>query len=220
VVRGCDATKLKYKLTNIQLQYEIIRSKTLADEVERVFTNGKELLYDHVMRSKVVEINKGTQTRINIKLDAQRRSLKAILLLFIEGYTGRGRDSEKYVFPDLTKVSVTINGLTSKIYKSGIEDKDMWEEASRFFVKEKNKTQNMNLTKFYTEDKFGIVIDMRSMASQAMHGSGTRIVNSTDGVQLEIERSKKGSCVVNCHVFVISDSQLNIVRRQLESVQF
>ena len=82
------------------------------------------------------------------------------------------------------------------IYNNGIEDKDMWEEASRFFVKEKNKTENMNLKKFYTGDKFGLVIDMRCMASQAMHGSGTRLVNSTDGVQLEIERSTKGSGVV------------------------
>ena len=72
----------------------MIRSKTLADEAERVFNSGKEFAYDHVMRSKVVPINKGTETRINIKVDAQRRSLKAILLLFIEGYTGGGRDSE------------------------------------------------------------------------------------------------------------------------------
>ena len=91
VVRGSDATKLKYKLTNIQLQYEMIRSKTLADEAERVFNTGKEFVYDHVMRSEVVPINKGTETRINIKLDAQRRSLKAILLLFIRGLH-RGRE--------------------------------------------------------------------------------------------------------------------------------
>ena len=93
VVRGSDATKLKYKLTNIQLQYEMIRSETLADEAESVFNSGKEFAYDHVMRSKVVPINKGTETTINIKVDAQRKSLKAILLLFIEGYTGGGRDS-------------------------------------------------------------------------------------------------------------------------------
>ena len=45
----------------------------------------------------------------------------------------------------------------------------------------------MDVTKFYTGDNFGLLIDMRSMADQSMHGSGTRIVNSTDGVQLEIE---------------------------------
>jgi len=60
---------------------------------------------------------------------------------------------------------------------------------------------------------------MRSMADQSMHGSGTCIVNSTDGVHLEIERTAKGSGNVNCHIFVIADSQFNIMDRQLESVQ-
>jgi len=76
------------------------------------------------------------------------------------------------------------------------------------------------MTKFYTDDKFGLLIDLRSMADQTMHGSGTRLVNSTDGVQLEIQRKAKGSGNVNCHIFVISDSQFNIMGRQLESVQY
>jgi len=102
---------------------------------------------------------------------------------------------------------------------NGVEGKDMWEEAQRFFVKQKNKTEHMNATKFYTGDNFGLVIDMRSMADQEMHGSGKRLVNSTGGVQLEIERKAEGSGNVNCHVFVIADSQFNIIDRQFESVQ-
>jgi len=51
-------------------------------------------------------------------------------------------------------------------------------------VKEKNKTDHMDLKKFYTGDKFGLLIDMRSTADQTMPGSSMRIVNSTDGVQL------------------------------------
>ena len=93
----------------------------------------------HVTRSKVVPVKKGTETRINIKVNAQRRSLKAILLLFMEGYTGGARDSEKYVFPDLTKVSVTINGSPNMIYNNGIEGKDMWEEPTASLWKKKIK---------------------------------------------------------------------------------
>ena len=118
MVKGSDTTKIKYKLTNIQLQYEMISSRTLADEAESVFTTGKEFLYDHVMRSQVVPIDKGTARRINIKVDNQRRSLKDILLLFIDRYNKGARDSEKYVFPDLTKVSVTINGSPNMIYNT------------------------------------------------------------------------------------------------------
>ena len=58
------------------------------------------------------------------------------------------------------------------------------------------------------------------MASQEMHGSGTRLVNTIDGVQLEIKRDAKGSGSVHSHVFIISDAQFNIMNRQLESVQY
>ena len=61
VVKGSDSTKLKYKLTN-----EMIRSTTLADAAKSVYTSGKEFLYDHVTRCKVVTFKKGTETRINI----------------------------------------------------------------------------------------------------------------------------------------------------------
>ena len=219
VVRGSDPTKLKYKLRNIQLEYDMIRSEGLAKEATSIYTSGKEFLYDHVVRDKVIPIDRGTATRINVKVNAQRRSLKGILLLFMESYAAGARDSEKYIFPDIKKISATINGSPNMIYNNGIERRDIWREVSRFFMKEEGKSQFMNLEKFYTGDKFGLLIDLRSMASQEMHGSGTRLVNSTDGVQLEIERDAKGSGTVNCHVFLIADSQFNIMERQMLPLQ-
>ena len=219
VVKGSDPTKLKYKLTNIQLEYEMIHSEKLAEEAESAYT-AKEFAYDHVSRSKVVPINRGTETRINIKVDSQRRSMKGVLLLFVEPYTAGTRDSEKYIFPDLKKISVTVNGSPNMLYNNGIESQDIWSEVSRYFMKDEYKPQHMTLEKFYTGNKFGLLIDLRSMASQEMHGSGTRLVNTTDGVQLEIERDRKGTGPVNCHVFVISDSQFNIINKQLQSVTY
>ena len=105
------------------------------------------------------------------------------------------------------------------LYNNGIESEDAWRQASRFFMKEKHKPQYMTLQKYYAEDKFGLLIDLRSMASQEMHGSGTRLVNTTDGVQLEIKRAT-GKGPFNCHIFVISDAQFNIQNRQLDSVMY
>ena len=220
VVRGSDTTKLKYKLKNIQLEYEMIQSEKFAKEAAEVYTSGKEFAYDHVLRDKVETFDKAKDTRINIKVNAQRRSMKGILVLFVELYAAGTRDSGKYIFPDLKKISVTINSSPNMLYNNSIESRDIWSEVSRFFMKENYKHQHMNLQKFYTKNKFGLLIDLRSMESQKMHGSGTRIVNSTDGVQLEIERDGKGSGQVNCHVYIISDSQFNILNKQLESVQY
>ena len=78
----------------------------------------------------------------------------------------------------------------------------------------------MNAKKFYTKDKFGLLIDFRSMADQAMHQSGLKLLNAGDGIQLELERDLIGTGNVTCHVFVISDSQPNIKGRQFHSVQY
>ena len=220
VVRGSDPSKLEYKLKNIQLEYKMIKSKTLADEALSAYSSGKEFAYDHIQRDEVVMFSKGTDTRLNIRVNPQRWSLKGILLLFIEPYVKGTRQSEAYLNPDLTKVSVTVNGSPNKLYNNGLEGIDVWEEVKCFFLKAENKTQHMNATKFYTEDKFGLMIDLRSMADHSMHGSGTRLVNTKDGVQLELERNASGSGNVNCHIYVISDAQMNILGRQLESVQY
>ena len=50
VVKGSDTTKLKYKLTNIQLEYEMIRSETLANEARSAYSSDKELAYDKVKK--------------------------------------------------------------------------------------------------------------------------------------------------------------------------
>ena len=96
VVRGSDPSKLKYKLTNIQLEYEMIRSKTLADAALSSYTSGIEFAYDHTQRDEVVNFAKGTDTRLNLRVNPQRRSLKGILLLFVERYIAGTRQSEAY----------------------------------------------------------------------------------------------------------------------------
>lgn len=61
----------------------MIRSKTPAEEANSTYSSGKEFAYDHVMRDQVVIFSKGTDTRINLRVNLQRRSLNGILLLFV-----------------------------------------------------------------------------------------------------------------------------------------
>ena len=231
VVRGSDASKLVYKLENIQLEYETIRSKSLADEATSTYASGKEFAYDLVMRERVVPISRGGDTRLNLRVNPQRRSLKGILLLFINPFVASARDTESYFNPDITKVKVTVNGVPNRVYNEGISGTDMWNELTRYFnPRGHTRTRgshtpnggrpNTNLTKYLTGNKFGLFIDLRSMADTTLHGNGQRLVNTQDGVQLEIEQTASGSGNTNCHVFTISDSQLNIMNSQLESVQY
>ena len=220
VVKGSDSSKLGYKLENIQLEYEVIRSKDLADEAASTYASGKEFAYDLVMREKVVPITQGSDTHLNLRVSPQRKSLKSILLLFINPYAAGARDTEHYFNPDITKVKVTVNGVPNRVYNEGLSGSDMWQELTRHFKPSTNGRSNMTLTKYLTSNKFGLWIDLRSMADTTMHGNGQRLVNTQDGVQLEIDRNASGAGTTNCYIFTVSDSQMNIMGQQLESVQY
>ena len=58
------------------------------------------------------------------------------------------------------------------------------------------------------------------MKENDLHGSGMRLVNTKDGVQLAINRDLKGSGKIKCHIFILSDAQFNIVNSELESVMY
>ena len=166
------------------------------------------------------DIARNTDGRLNLLVNPQRRSLKGLLLLFIVPYIAGARDTEHYLNSDITKVSVTVSGSPNRVYNEGITGIDMCREASRFFETKSDGRPNMNLTKYLTDNKFGLFIDLRSMANTTLHGNGQRLVNTQDGIQLAIERNTTGSGTVKCHIFSISDLQMNIMDKRLQSVQY
>ena len=220
VVKGSDGTKLGYKLENIQMEYEVIRSKTLATEAVSTYAGGKAFAYDLVMHERVVPITRGSKNHVNLRVNPQRRSLKGILLLFINPYTAGGLDTEHYFNPNITKVKVTVNGVPNRVYNEGLNGSDMWQELTRHFKPSTNGRPNMTLAKYLTGNKFGLWIDLRSMADTTMHGNGQRMINTQDGVQLEIDLNASGSNNTNCHIFTVSDAQMSIMDQQLESIQY
>ena len=89
-------------------------------------------------------------------------------------------------------MKVTVNGVPNRVYNEGLSGSDMWQELTRHFnPSPKSGRPNMTLAKYLTDNKFGLWIDLRSMADTTMHGNGQRLVNTQDGVQLEIDRTAK-----------------------------
>ena len=78
----------------------------------------------------------------------------------------------------------------------------------------------MTETKFYAEERYGVFIDLRSMSYNNLHGSGLRLININDGVNLTIKRATEGSGNVKCHISILSDAQLNIANGKLESITY
>lgn len=86
VVKGSDSSMLGYELSNIQLEYEVIHSKKLADEGRTNYLNGERFVYEHVIHHKTISIARGADSIINERINVVRRSMKGILCLFYEPY--------------------------------------------------------------------------------------------------------------------------------------
>ena len=102
----------KYKLTDMHLEYEIMESEDLAREVKDQYSVGRSLAYDYTTLLKTLPWNKSS-TRKFIDVNIPRKSMKAIVLLFTKKGSG---DSEEFVFPELTRVNVTVEGNPNDIY--------------------------------------------------------------------------------------------------------
>ena len=112
---------------------------------------------------------------------------------------------------------MTVNGIPNKIYSQGMKTRDFWEEIFRRFGKENS---SLVATDFYAGDRFALFIDLRSMKENNLHCSGLRLVNTKEGVQLSIKRNTSGSGNAKFNIFILSDAQINIVNKELESVTY
>lgn len=67
----------------------------------------------------------------------------------------------------------------------------------------KHLCSNVNSTKFFKQDNFCLFINPCSLRDQVIYGSRLRLVNTKDGIQLELNRKTLGSGSLKCHIFII-----------------
>ena len=118
----------------------------------------------------------------------------------------------EFVFPNLTRVDVTVEGNPNDIYSNGLAKRDMYQEAVRFFSKTECK-KYLGRRKYYT-DKFARVIDFRTIDDDAVSGSDRKLVGTQAGILMEIEKETT-TTNVSCHIFVVADGIINILGTNL-----
>ncbi|CAB4002867.1 Hypothetical predicted protein [Paramuricea clavata] len=205
-----------YKLDNLELEYETIENDNLASEVSSLYSTGRSLSYKHVTLMRTSNWDKDS-TIINENINIPRKSMSAIVLLF----TNRVRtDSEEYIYPNIDKVNMTIEGVPNAVFSQGLPKHRFFEEAKRFFCPMCEKSmadEFMSISKFFSNG-FALVIDLRSTQDDTT-GGGMKIVNTQSGVLLEIKK-RATTADVQCNIFVVSDALLNFADRDLSSIQY
>lgn len=224
VLKG-DSSKLKelgYKLTNICLEYDSVTNSSIASTIEQQYNSGYAFLFDKVDYFKTVKVT-SNDTLINENINFPRRSIKGVLLLFEKSYAAGAKESESFHNPEIKDVDITIEGMSSQLYNNGLRMLDQWYEAKKFFMTDSIKNDEdcfMTIEKYYGNDKgFGLWLDFRSTEDNSLHGSGTKLQNTKDGIQLSFKK-KSGEGPFQMHIFIVSDAQVNIANYQLNSIMF
>ena len=204
-----------YSLENLELEYETIENLDLAEKVLENYSTGRSLSFNHVTLMKTVEWDKDV-TLHNLTVNIPRKSMKAVVLLFKNKTL---TDSEEFIYPNITEVKISVEGVPNSIYSQGMPKSRFFEEAFRIFHCGYESCESvMSLEKFY-KDSFALCIDLRTINDDFVYGDGKKLVNTQSGILLEIKKTAIAANVT-CHVFVLSDGLLNIVNRDLSSIQF
>ena len=138
VIKSSD-TNATFKLSNISLEYEIVRHAELARSIRQSYSN-LNVYYERVHRHSVIPMNK-KDVAWNVNLNTPAKSLKGILLLFQEPQVDFAPKPTKFYNPMIQKVSTTIEGLPNQLYAQGLQRRQHWEEASKYFQDVQNDSK-------------------------------------------------------------------------------
>jgi len=198
-------TNCSYTVSDMELKFGTLDSKELANSLKTKHYGDFTVHFDDVNYVTTTTLNKD-QTIWNFNINMAARSLKGILVLFVDTEAGGGgvsyaRDSEKFYNPNIKNVSVTIDGHTNQIFPAGMELEDHFDEIRRHFAKNES---DVTLADYLTT-KYGLWVDFRSNSDNTLSGSGRTIKQF---VHMKMEREAETAGDLEAHIYFIRDGML------------
>ena len=172
VVVSTDDTA-SYTISDIHLEFEVITSAEIASALRMKYNGRHTVLYNRVVRHSKLSLNK-TDTIWNITLAPQAKSMKGILILFVDpadGGTAYARNTEKFYNPKIKNVEITLDGNPNQLFASGMRPHQQFSEIKKIFADGKHRTnthvaKELELADMKLEDylttKYGLWLDMRT----------------------------------------------------------
>ena len=211
-----DAT---YTISNISLEFDTITNASLASQIRTEYMKNS-ILYDRILRACIIPLNK-SDTSFSVDINSPSKSLKGVLLIFTQerSATKFARDTEEFYNPKITKVEVTVEGVPNELYAQNMEYRHQYDEIVKHFaegwLKEAGAIQkdlqlhNVNIASYYT-DKYALWLDFRTIDDNRLHGSGRRLENTSEGIQLQITKKAESAGKLSCYLYIFQDAQINI----------
>ena len=225
-------TDASYSVSDIRLEFETITSPELATTLRNQHKGKFTVLYDRVVKHSKRPFDK-SDTIWNISMAPQAKSMKGILILFVDpaaagGGANYARDTEKFYNPKIKKVSVTLDGNPNQLFASGMKPHHHFDEIRKLFADGKHRNlstvaKELELADVSLQDyltsKYGLWLDMRTTDDDALHGSGRKI-EGAKSIHIEIEKEGETAGNLEAHVYYVQDAQLNFEDGRLISTVY
>jgi len=220
VVQATGDANADYSIEGIALEFEMVTNAELAGSIRNQYAARMSILYDRVLRHRKIVMDKA-DTLWNINLNVPARAMKGVLMLFEEPADAFERQTEAFYNPQITKVDVTIEGVPNQLYAQGMRPYQLWDEARKLMAGGTKRHPMMALAAkelhhhacdlgMFLSEEFALWLDLRPTDDDSLHGNGRRIINSSEGLNIQIAKEVEAKGPLNVYLYVIMDAQLNI----------
>ena len=170
-----------YMIFNISLEFDTIINASLASQIRTEYMKSS-ILYDRILKAHIIPLN-NSDTSFSVDINSPSKSLKGVLLIFMKerSATKFTCDTEEFFNPKITKVEVTVEGVSNELYVQNMEYHHQYDEIVKHFAEGRLKEagairkdlqlHNVNIASYYA-NKYALWLDFRTIDDNRLHGSG------------------------------------------------
>ena len=218
-----------YTISNISLEFDTVTNASLASQIRTEYMKCR-ILFNRILRARIIPLN-DSSTSFSVDINSLSKILKGVLLIFTKerSATKFGRDTEEFFNPKITKVEIAVEGSPNELYARAMEYRHQYDEIVKHFgegrLKEAGAIQkdlmlhNVNIASYCT-DKYALWLDFRTIDDNSLHGSGRALMNTSEGIRLQITRKAGSAGKLSCYLYIFQDAQINISDAQFLNVVY
>ena len=151
-----------------------------------------------------------SNTTWNRSFNTPFKSLKDIFVLF-EREKSYERDTSRFYSPKIQKVSVIVEGKPSQLYPQEMQSFQQYDRICKYFPEGKPRDANANevqkqlklhdlSVREYLDNKYALWLDFRMIDENALHRTGRRMENASEGIILQIEKKAESAGSLSAYV--------------------
>ena len=127
-------TSATYKLSDISLEYDVIFEEPYATTIGLMYTGTTSVPYTKVTSIHYQTLpKKSTTWKIDVN-NLSVRSLRGLLLLFVDERDDFANKSKEFYNPNIKMILTTINGMPHQLFRAGLQGRDIYPETKKIFL--------------------------------------------------------------------------------------